>query len=329
MTSFNQRMADISASARKLEEAASIGWIARSKALRWNAEIMEEHRAPQRAIDVVKSLSTDSLAEAGATTAVLAFLELAATSSAYLRMLTDRSFQRAPINTPLLFATTEPIAHQHVEGQIIPVSDFEMDSVRLQPESVGAIIVANKEAWRRLDAPGQAYVTALVRNAIAKAADLRMFEILDATNPQEFIADVTGEEGAVAGLQQALGALFTKAGQRLRWVLSPTAAAILAPYSAGGRLAVGPNGGTIFDMPAMLTDALGENEIALIAASDIAADAVDLGIFGSQSATLQMPDGSLMSMFQHNMVAVRAVLSFAMQPAAENVMAKLTLTVTP
>lgn len=329
MTSFNQRMADISASARKLEDAASVGWIARSKALRWNAEILEEHRAPQRAVDVVKALSTDSLTEAGATTAVMAFLELAANSSAYLRMLTDRSFQRAPINTPLLYATTEPIAHRHSEGEIIPVSDFAMDSVKLEPESVGTIIVASKEAWRRLDAPGQAYVNGLVRNAIAKAADLRMFEILDATTPQEFTANASTEQGAVAGLQSALGAMFTQAGQRLRWVLSPTAAAILAPYSAAGRLAVGPNGGTIFDIPAMLTDALAENEVALIAASDIAADAVDLGIFGSQSATLQMPDGSRMSMFQNNMVAVRAVLSFAMQPAADNVMAKLTLTRTP
>lgn len=326
MTSFNQRMADISAMSRKLEDAASIAWVARSKALGYSSEMIEDMGAPAKAVSVVKSFTTESLGEAGASSAVMAFLELAGTSSAFLRMLTDRSFQRAPVNTDLLFATTDPIAHRHSEGSIIPVSDFEMAGTKLAQESVGTIIVASKEAWRRLDAPGQAYVTSLLRNAVGKAADLRMLEKLDATNPQELTADASTEQGAVSGLQAALASLLTKAGQRLRWAVSPSAAALLAPYGAGGRLSVNPDGGTIFGAPAMISDALGENEVALVSASDIVADAVDLAIFGSEAALIQLPDETKISMFQQNLVATRAVLSFAMEATAENVMTKLTLT---
>ena len=67
-------------------------------------------------------------------------------------------------------------------------------------------------------------------------------------------------------------------------------------------------------------------EIALIAASDIAADVVDMGIMPSRASALRLPDGSPMSLFQLNLIAVRAVMAFGVTPLADAVMAKVTLT---
>lgn len=152
-----------------------------------------------------------------------------------------------------------------------------------------------------------------------------MFEALAGTAPVNFAAASADDAAIVSALRSALAAMLTKAGQTLRWVLSPVAAARLATISSDGLISVGSNGGTIFKIPAYITDGLDPGDLALVAASSIAADVVDMGITRSNAAMLQLPGGEKISMFQCNLLAVRAVMSFGILPLADAVMATVTL----
>ncbi|MBM3604367.1 MAG: hypothetical protein FJX25_06310 [Alphaproteobacteria bacterium] len=323
----NQRMADIAALSRRVEDAATVGWIARAKAMGAGADYVAEMGGPSRAVDVLsKALSTGSLAEAGAGTAVTAFIENAARSSAFLAMVAERSFRRAPFDTPLIHSGSLPLPEGRSEGQMIQVAELELEGAKLKAQSVGTIVIANDEAWSRIDGPGQSFINGLLQAAVGKAADARMFEALAGTTPIAFTAAEGNQAALTAALRSAMKALLLKSGQSLRWVLSPAAAATLSTISADGRISVGPSGGTIFDIPAYLTEALEPGEMALIAASEIAADVIDLSIMRARSATVQLPGGEQISLFQSNMTGVRAVLSFGLEPLADAVMARVTLT---
>lgn len=219
-----------------------------------------------------------------------------------------------------------PLPDGIIEGSLIPVADLELEGAKQKAETVGTIIIANDEAWSRIDGPGQSFINGLLQAAVGKAADARMFEALAGTTPIAFTAAEADEAAVVTSLRSAIKALLLKSGQSLRWALSPTAAATLSTLSADGRISVGPNGGTIFDIPAYLTEGLAAGEMALIAASEIAADVIDLSIMPARSASVQLPGGQQISLFQSNMTGVRAVLSFGLQPLADAVMARVTLT---
>lgn len=323
----NKHLAELNAMSARAEHAAVVGWIARAKALRLDADAAAEMGAPARAVDILaKAMDTSSLTNVGAVYSVMAFIENASRASAFMAMVNERAFRRAPFDTPLIHSGTIPIPSGHVEGTLIPVAELELEGATLKSQSVGTIIVASEEAWNRVDAPGQAYVNGLLQTAMGKAADVRMFEALAGTTPVNFAAAFADNEAIVVALRSALAAMLTKAGQTLRWALSPTAAALLATISADGLISVGPNGGTMFQIPAYITDGLAEGEVALIAASDIAADVIDLGITRSKAAMLQLPGGEQISMFQCNLLAVRGVLTFGVLPLADTVMAKVTLT---
>ncbi|TGN58598.1 hypothetical protein E4L95_12370 [Paracoccus liaowanqingii] len=322
----NQRMADISALSRRVEDAATVGWVARAKAMGLGADSIAEMGGPRRAVDVLsKALDTGSLTSAGATTAVMAFVENAARSSAFLAMVSDRAFRRVPFDVPLIHSASVPLPDGMIEGGLIAVAELELEGAKLKAESVGTITIASDEAWARIDGPGQSFINGLLQAAVGKAADARMFEALAGTTPIAFTADGT-ETAVIDALRFAMKAMLTKSGQSLRWVLSPSAAATLSTISADGRISVGPDGGTIFGITAILTDALEPGELALIAASEVAADVIDLSIMRARSASVQLPGGEQISLFQCNMSAVRAVLTFGLVPLADAVMARVTLT---
>lgn len=323
----NRSLASTSAAAARVEAAATIQWLARSKALKLDAVDMSEMGAPTRAVDVLtKATDTSSLAAVGVMSAVMAFIQNAGQASAFLSMVSEQAFRRVPFDTPLIHTESLPIPSGLSEGGLIPVGELELEGKKLTEESVGVIVVASDEAWQRVDGPGQGFINSLLQSAIGRAVDARMFELLAGSAPVNLTAAKDAPAAIVTALGGALQAMLTKSGQVLRWAVSPAAAAVLAPLSAEGRIAITPAGGMIFGIPAVISEGLEPGEIALIAASDIAADVVDMGIMPSRASALRLPDGSPMSLFQLNLIAVRAVMAFGVTPLADAVMAKVTLT---
>jgi hypothetical protein len=323
----NRSLANTSAAAGRVEAAATIQWLARSKALKLDAVDMSEMGAPGRAIDVLsKAVDTSSLASAGAMTAVMAFIENAGNASAFLSMVSEQAFRRAPFDVPLIHTESLPIPSGLSEGGLIPVGELELEGKKLTEESVGVIVVASDQAWMRVDGPGQAFINGLLQSSIGRAVDVRMFELLAGSAPVNLTAAKDAPAAIVTALGGALQAMLTKSGQVMRWAVSPAAAAVLAPLSADGRISVTPAGGMIFGIPATISEGLDPGEIALIAASDIAAGVTDFGITNSRASALRLPGGEALSLFQLNLIGVRAVMSFGVEPLADAVMAKVTLT---
>lgn len=80
-----------------------------------------------------------------------------------------------------------------------------------------------------------------------------------------------------------------EAGQRMRWILSPQAVAMLAPFAPADRIEVNLDGtGTIFGAPIMVSTALPAGDLLLVSASDVAANLIDAEIEASDEADITM-----------------------------------------
>lgn len=322
----NDNLNKISAMAGRVETGAVVQWIARAKAMGWGAETAQDMGAPKQAVAALKSMDTSTLQGAGAS-AVAAFAEQAAPQSAFLRLIAEGAFQSAPLHAPLLTAAADATATLVGEGNPIAMTEIGLDDVTLTPEKAATILIATREAWVQTDAAGQAFINRLLREAIGKVADERMFDALDSAPALSFTADPATAAEVVTAFQSALGALLTAAGQRFRWIASPAAVAALAPLDLGRKVSVGPDGGEIFGVPVALSGSLAPGELILLRTSDIAGRFIDLEIDASTQATIEEDGegGGGVSLFGTNRIGVRAVLAYAIAPLAGDVLARITL----
>lgn len=326
---INTKLSDITASAARVEDGATLAWAARSKALKLPVEAMQGLGAPAKAIAIRKGLTTGVLEAAGAGP-INAFAEAAAPQSAFFRLVSDRSFQFAPMRQPLLYSVGNASATMVQEGARIAASEINMDGVQLKPHKAATILVATKEAWSDVSGPGQAFITALLRKAVGRVVDSQMvtaFGTIPADN-----APADNAAAIRASLQSMAGNLIREAGQRLRWILSPEAVAMLAPFGPADRIEVNLDGtGQIFGAPVAVSTALPAGDLLLVSASDIAANLIDVDIDASDEGDIELvnPEDdstALVSMWQTNSVAVRVVVTFGLEPMRDTVAARLTLT---
>ena len=260
-----------------------------------------------------------------------AFAEAASPQSAFFRFITERAFQLAPMYQPLIYATGDGSAAVVEEGAPIPAMDVHLDGAKLTPRKAASIIVATNEAWRDVSVEGQAYINALLRRAVGRVADAQMIGGLG-TVP-DFTAPEGDAEAISAGFKAMAKLLVREAGQRLRWVLSPEAVAILAPMDLGDRVTVNLDGtGNIFGAPIALSNALPAGDLLLVSASDIAANMSDVRIDISRDGSLELtnppvnnseePTGTtLVSLFQTNSVGCRVIVDFGLEAMRDTVAA--------
>ena len=170
---------------------------------------------------------------------------------------------------------------------------------------------------------------ALLRKAVGKVADGQMIAALGTIPAETAAAD---DSAAVrAAFQEMAAQLIREAGQRMRWILSPQAVAMLAPFAPADRIEVNLDGtGTIFGAPIMVSTALPAGDLLLVSASDVAANLIDAEIEASDEADITMINAEdathVVSMWQTNSVAVRTILAFGLEPLRDTVAARLTLT---
>lgn len=331
----NNHINTVTALANRVEDGAALAWALRGKALNMTPDIMSEMGAPTKAIAIRKTLTT-SVVEAAGAGPVKAFAEAAAVQSAFFRFITERAFQLAPMYQPLIYATGDGTAAVVDEGAAIPAMDVDLDGARLTPRKAAAIIVATEEAWRDVSSEGQAYINALLRRAVGRVVDAQMIAGLG-TIPA-FSAPEGDAVTIRAGFQAMAKLLIHEAGQRLRWVLSPEAVAILAPMAPADRVTVNLDGtGDILGAPIAVSSALPAGDLLLVSASDVAANMSDVRIDVSRDGALDLvnpptnnsaePTGStLVSLFQTNSLGSRVIVDFGLEPLRDTVAARLTLT---
>lgn len=324
----NDHINTVTALAGRVEDGAALAWGIRGKALGLSPERMAELGAPAKAIAIRKALTSSAVEAAGAGP-VKAFAEAAAAQSAFFRLITDRAFQLAPMYRPLIYATGDGSAAVVEEGAPIPAMDVDLAGVRLAPRKAAAIIVATQEAWQDISSEGQSYINALLRGAVGRVADAQM--IAGFGTIPAFTASA-GEAAAIRAQFQAMAKLLIReAGQRLRWLLSPEAVAILSPLGPGDRVTVNLDGtGHIFGAPIAVSSALPTGDLLLVSASDIGANMTDVRIDTSREGTVDLSDeldGTIpVSLFQTNSIGSRVIVDFGLEPMRETVAARLTLT---
>lgn len=334
----NDHINTVTAIAARVEDGAALAWAVRAKALNMTTERMAELGAPAKSIAIRKTLTT-SVVEAAGAGPVKAFAEAASTQSAFFRFITERAFQLAPMYQALIHATGDGSAAMIEEGAPIPAIDVDLDGAKLTPRKAASIIVATNEAWRDISAEGQSYINSLLRRAVGRVVDAQMIAGLG-TVP-DFTAPENDERAICAAFRDMAKLLVREAGQRLRWVLSPEAVAILAPLGPGDRITVNLDGtGNILGAPIAVSSALPAGDLLLVSTSDIAANMSDVRIDVSRDGSLELtnppvnnseePTGTtLVSLFQTNSVGCRVVVDFGLEAMRDTVAARLTLTEAP
>lgn len=284
--------------------------------------VAERIGAPASVITVAK-------AAVGATTAadvglyanmVATFLASLRSQSVFMRLLSD-GMVRAPLLTPIRALTVALTGSIVSEGHPTPIGRIAMNSPALKRGTARALIALSKEALASSSPAALAFVENELRKAVTAAADAAFLAIAR-DGLTALTASGTDAEAALADLKAMLGIVNTAGAGALYWVCAPdvaNAASVLTGL-AGSLVfpAMGPKGGEILNLPALVSDQVPPGKLFLIDAGGLAGDAETVTIEHSEAASLQMrndPDNAaaeLVSLWQTNGVAIRAGLVFGL-----------------
>lgn len=218
-------------------------------------------------------------------------------------VLLAAGFLRVPFNLRAPVQTTKPAGYRVTEGEQRPVTSLGFSTLRLEPASVGSIVVMSRELLRSTAPGATSSISRQLSSAVISAANTALLDpavtgsILDGASP--IASSGTDADGLLADLAQLLEVgdapviiaslpWATRIQAALRGA-APLFPLLVAPEA--GDLVIGVDRGAV-------AVAWGEVSIAL-----------------SEAAALQMLDNpsagaqNLVSMFQTNMVALRAELA--------------------
>ena len=194
---------------------------------------------------------------------------------------------------------------------------------------IAVITVITRELAVALGSQGEALFSSELRAAVGRTTDQVFLTEILADAPAGTAPDFAG---AVANV---LGAVVVNAASRVYLVLAPNVAqGAAALVGSNGMMfpLLGPNGGQVGMVPAVVSDALGPDEIAAIDAAGIAANAGDIVIDAAKSASVQMSDAptsgpqALVSLWTSNSLGLRAVRAFGFSAIREGCAAKCAIT---
>lgn len=297
------------------------------------ASIAENIRAPVNVVSVFRSAvgatQADQFAPYNAMAA--AFIDSLRSQSVFVRLLND-GMVRAPLLTPIRALTVALTGNIVSEGAPTPIGRVVMNSPALKRATARALIALSKEALASSSPAALAFVENELRKAVTAAADAAFLAIAR-DGLTELTASGTDAESALADLKALLGIVNTAAAGNLFWVCAPdvaNAASVLTGL-AGSLVfpAMGPKGGEILNLPALVSDQVPPGTLFLIDAGGLAGDAETVTIEHSEAATLQMrndPENAaaeLVSLWQTNGVAIRAGLVFGLDRCRANAVAVL------
>jgi hypothetical protein len=286
-------------------------------------EIAENVKSSPRVLAILKSAvaagtTTDgnwASALSDYTLAQAAFVESLQRFGCFDRLLADSAVRKMPMKTRISTITAGAVGSVPGEGSWKPITSVALASAQLNPIIASAILVMSRELVRAVATGAEAALSRELRSAVASASDLRFFEaILDDSE----IASTAGSVDDVDGFGSALDFLFeaVELGQQSRpyLVFDPVSAkrvALMRTPSGWLNPAFGPSGGSIQNVPALISDQL-TSRVVLLDANRIAAADGPVVFDAAGAASLQMdsaPTGSasqMVSMFQTDSVALRA-----------------------
>ncbi|RJF86786.1 hypothetical protein D3874_06940 [Oleomonas cavernae] len=214
-------------------------------------------------------------------------------------------------------------------GLPIPVSKLGIDRNALVPTTAGVILVVSEELALDISAGASNLLSSELKAAVALAADDAFFGLtIDSATPST-PSTAIDEPGWRRELRWLLDQVGIAGGSSPIWVGAPDVVRRISTLSEIG-LNVAPDGGELLNCPLVSSVAVPPGILRLVDAKAIAGSILPVEIDSSRNADVQMADNpvvgaaAMVSMFQTNSVAVRALLPFCAARTRSNAIAELT-----
>jgi len=261
-----------------------------------------------------------------------AFFGSLRTASVFFR-LWDSGGRRVPTQTRLGIVSSNATAWSRNEGQPIPITTLTLTGPSITLHDAASMIVMTREVAENMSAEANNLVATELRGAVAQTVDVEFFDlIMDSGTPStpslgndldSFKADVRWlfDQVSMAG------------GRSFLFAMDRATANAATFYDDRG--AMSPMGGELFGIPAMVSDAIPAGTLRLIRADDLALALDPIRLDASDEAAIQMLDNptnnsvtptatNMVSLFQTDGVALRAVVSFAAELVKADAIAEVT-----
>jgi hypothetical protein len=242
------------------------------------------------------------------------------TSSAFYRLWSDNALTKIPMMRRVGMVTSAPSATTVSEGAAIPLSRVVIGNVTLTPQKAAGLIALTDELLLATDPGGQAMFSRQLAAVLAAAVDTGF-----ANTVTSGVTPVvsSGANKDVRALLSAVDTAGLSGSARLYFIgganvgrLGSTLATYFPAFTA-----VSASGGELANLPLVISSGLPPDELLLVDAFGVAADADVPQISVSSEADLQMdtaPTGSsatptatsVVSMYATNSIAVKAVAVF-------------------
>lgn len=241
-----------------------------------------------------------------------------------------------PFRQRLISQTGGGAAYWVGEGKPKPLTAFDFDATTLEPNKIANIAVLTEENIRDSSPSSEAIVRDSLRDAIAAGIDTAFIDPSNGGTPNVKPASITNGAAAIASesysdaddIRLDVRSVFQKFIDANNppssgvWIMSATNALalslILNPLGQREFPGISMSGGVFEGLPAIVSEYAGDT-VALVNASDIYfGDEGGVQVDMSREASLEMLDSgftqdgsagtgaSLVSLFQNNLVALRA-----------------------
>jgi hypothetical protein len=300
-------------------------------------QLAEAANAPERVKAVLQKSAVSSLSSLN-TSEILELRDLAAgwletlrNVSVFERILSDGGFRVIPARTRVGAVTLSPNADHVIEEAMKPLTNLEVTGggVFDLVKAVALLVITSELARSPL---ATTVISAELRSRLALETDTLVFAEL-----QNSLVASQGSAGTTAAnsfsdLAFLLANVSTGARSRLYFVAAPNVMKLLSTRNASGTQAfpgLGPQGGTLLNTPALVSDGLDSGVLLLMDAAQIAAADDGISLSTAKHASVAMDDSptsgsALTSLWQQNMLGIKVERFFGVQALSSSALAYVT-----
>ena len=265
------------------------------------------------------------------------FADALRTNSAFYEMLGSGALVKMPLQSVLGAVFVSSDAAVVGAGMAIPASKMGIASTVLEPVKVGGLFSCTRELLNS-GVGIESFLSRSLRNSVAEAVDGAFVDILlDGVTVGTATADPFADM-----LTLLTAAPLTNLSRPYLLVTAGVASTMATLYGTAGQTfpAMSPVGGQAFGMPVLVSAGVPTATLVLVDASGIWAGASDIQLSVTTQASLQLDDAptqtigdygspstpvasNMVSMFQTNSIAIKAVAEFGASLIRANAVAAI------
>ncbi|MGQ7793753.1 phage major capsid protein [Faunimonas sp. B44] len=242
-------------------------------------------------------------------------------SSIFFGLLESGAMTRVPLRTRFSSTTARATAFVSGEGSATPISRLEIAGDLVDLQRAAGFIILSRELLESAGSAAEAFLSRELRRAMAAVVDEGLLNTIVDSGTAAFPSAGADADAALEDIRGLAEAVNLTAESRPMFGLAPDVArnAALLYGSGGSKIfpAFGLAGGTILDVPAIVTDGLPAGTLALFDGAKLGGDLETMSVTASADTTLTLSDTPTMdsttptatevvSLYQTDCIAVLA-----------------------